>query len=432
MARSRLGKGLDLMLGGGSANNKTTQEKATKSITKSTTAKSTVKKTEAKGKTKTTAKKAEPKTASKATTKKAEAKSTTKTTVKKAETKTTTKTSTKKADTKTTAKSTIKKAEPKTATKVAAKKTELKAATKTTAKKTEINATTKTAAKKAETKVSTKPIVEEIVDNKEVVSSNLNKSTLRVSEIEPNRSQPRKFFNEDALKELAESLKTHGMIEPIVVKERDGYYEIIAGERRWRAAKLAKLKEVPVIIKDYTDREIMEIALIENIQREDLNPIEEAMAYESLIKEYDLLQEELAERLSKGRSTITNSMRLLKLSEEVRNLVITGELSSGHARTLIPVEDSDLQAMLARKIIAEKLSVRDAERLVKNALKPAAEKAKVDTQLESAYLSMVERLKTIIGTNVNITRNKKGRGKIEIEYYSKDELDRIIDLISGN
>ena len=160
--------------------------------------------------------------------------------------------------------------------------------------------------------------------------------------------------------------------------------------------------------------------------------IEEAMAYESLIKEYDLLQEELAERLSKGRSTITNSMRLLKLSEEVRNLVITGELSSGHARTLIPVEDSDLQAMLARKIIAEKLSVRDAERLVKNALKPAAEKAKVDTQLESAYLSMVERLKTIIGTNVNITRNKKGRGKIEIEYYSKDELDRIIDLISGN
>ena len=432
MARSRLGKGLDLMLGGGSANNKTTQEKATKSIIKSTTAKSTVKKTEAKGTTKTTAKKAEPKTVSKATTKKAEAKSTTKTTAKKAETKTTTKTSTKKADTKTTAKSTTKKAEPKTATKVAAKKTESKAATKTTAKKTEINATTKTAAKKAETKVSTKPIVEEIVDNKEVVSSNLNKSTLRVSEIEPNRSQPRKFFNEDALKELAESLKTHGMIEPIVVKERDGYYEIIAGERRWRAAKLAKLKEVPVIIKDYTDREIMEIALIENIQREDLNPIEEAMAYESLIKEYDLLQEELAERLSKGRSTITNSMRLLKLSEEVRNLVITGELSSGHARTLIPVEDSDLQAMLARKIIAEKLSVRDAERLVKNALKPAAEKAKVDTQLESAYLSMVERLKTIIGTNVNITRNKKGRGKIEIEYYSKDELDRIIDLISGN
>ena len=432
MARSRLGKGLDLMLGGGGANNKTTQEKATKSITKSTTAKSTVKKTEAKGTTKTTAKKAEPKTASKATTKKSEAKSTTKTTAKKAETKTTTKTSTKKADTKTTAKSTNKKAESKTATKVAAKKTESKAATKTTAKKTEINATNKTAAKKAETKVSTKPIVEEIVNNKEVVSSNLNKSTLRVSEIEPNRSQPRKFFNEDALKELAESLKTHGMIEPIVVKERDGYYEIIAGERRWRAAKLAKLKEVPVIIKDYTDREIMEIALIENIQREDLNPIEEAMAYESLIKEYDLLQEELAERLSKGRSTITNSMRLLKLSEEVRNLVITGELSSGHARTLISVEDSDLQAMLARKIIAEKLSVRDAERLVKNALKPAAEKAKVDTQLESAYLSMVERLKTIIGTNVNITRNKKGRGKIEIEYYSKDELDRIIDLISGN
>ncbi|WP_296712323.1 ParB/RepB/Spo0J family partition protein [Eubacterium sp.] len=419
MARSRLGKGLDLMLGGGGANNKTTQEKATKSSTKNTTTK-----------------KEEPKTAAKATTKKAEVKSTTKTTAKKTEAKASAKTTAKKADTKAATKTTAK-----TASKSTTKKTESKATTKATTKKVETKTTTKpavktttkaTSVKNTETKVSPKPIVEETVNNNEVVSSNLNKSTLRVSEIEPNRSQPRKFFNEDALKELAESLKTHGMIEPIVVKERDGYYEIIAGERRWRAAKLAKLKEVPVIIKDYTDREIMEIALIENIQREDLNPIEEAMAYESLIKEYDLLQEELAERLSKGRSTITNSMRLLKLSEEVRNLVITGELSSGHARTLIPVEDSDLQAMLARKIIAEKLSVRDAERLVKNALKPAAEKAKVDTQLESAYLSMVERLKTIIGTNVNITRNKKGRGKIEIEYYSKDELDRIIDLISGN
>ncbi|MCR5630126.1 MAG: ParB/RepB/Spo0J family partition protein [Eubacterium sp.] len=407
------------MLGGGGANNKTTQEKATKSSTKNTTTK-----------------KEEPKTAAKATTKKAEVKSTTKTTAKKTEAKASAKTTAKKADTKAATKTTAK-----TASKSTTKKTESKATTKATTKKVETKTTTKpavktttkaTSVKNTETKVSPKPIVEETVNNNEVVSSNLNKSTLRVSEIEPNRSQPRKFFNEDALKELAESLKTHGMIEPIVVKERDGYYEIIAGERRWRAAKLAKLKEVPVIIKDYTDREIMEIALIENIQREDLNPIEEAMAYESLIKEYDLLQEELAERLSKGRSTITNSMRLLKLSEEVRNLVITGELSSGHARTLIPVEDSDLQAMLARKIIAEKLSVRDAERLVKNALKPAAEKAKVDTQLESAYLSMVERLKTIIGTNVNITRNKKGRGKIEIEYYSKDELDRIIDLISGN
>ena len=413
MARSRLGKGLDLMLGG-SANNKTTQEKATKSNTKSTTVKSTVKKTEAKGTTKTTGKKAESKTASKATAKKTDAKDSAKTTAKKADTK---------AATKTTAK---------TASKSTTKKTESKATAKATTKPAAKTTTKATPVKNTETKVSPKPIVEETVNNNEVVSSNLNKSTLRVSEIEPNRSQPRKFFNEEALKELAESLKTHGMIEPIVVKERDGYYEIIAGERRWRAAKLAKLKEVPVIIKDYTDREIMEIALIENIQREDLNPIEEAMAYESLIKEYDLLQEELAERLSKGRSTITNSMRLLKLSEAVRNLVITGELSSGHARTLIPVEDADLQAMLARKIIAEKLSVRDAERLVKSALKPAAEKAKVDTQLESAYLSMIERLKTIIGTNVNITRNKKGRGKIEIEYYSKDELDRIIDLISGN
>jgi ParB family chromosome partitioning protein len=383
MARKGLGRGLDSMLGGG-VNNKTTQ-------TKTAQTKSTAKKTNG-------SKTADKKTASKST-----AKSTTKTTAKTTKKADSNKTETKKSETKASSKTTVKKA---TSSKITAK-----TATKPVAKKNEV--------KVDETK-------------NEVLSSNLNKSTLRVSEIEPNRSQPRKYFNEDALKELAESLKTHGMIEPIVVKERDGYYEIIAGERRWRAAKLAKLKEVPVIIKDYTDKEIMEIALIENIQREDLNPIEEAMAYESLIKEYDLLQEELAERVSKGRSTITNSMRLLKLKTVAKELVITGELSSGHARCLIPVEDDDLQAMLARKIVAEKLSVREAENLVKKALKPASAKKEVDSQVESAYLSMIDRLKTIMGTNVNITRNKKGRGKIEIEYYSKDELDRIIDLISGN
>lgn len=383
MARKVLGRGLDSMLGGG-VNNKTTQ-------TKTAQTKSTAKKTNG-------SKTADKKTASKST-----AKSTTKTTAKTTKKADSNKTETKKSETKASSKTTVKKA---TSSKITAK-----TATKPVAKKNEV--------KVDETK-------------NEVLSSNLNKSTLRVSEIEPNRSQPRKYFNEDALKELAESLKSHGMIEPIVVKERDGYYEIIAGERRWRAAKLAKLKEVPVIIKDYTDKEIMEIALIENIQREDLNPIEEAMAYESLIKEYDLLQEELAERVSKGRSTITNSMRLLKLKTVAKELVITGELSSGHARCLIPVEDDDLQAMLARKIVAEKLSVREAENLVKKALKPAPAKKEVDSQVESAYLSMIDRLKTIMGTNVNITRNKKGRGKIEIEYYSKDELDRIIDLISGN
>lgn len=390
MARKGLGRGLDSMLGGG-ANNKTAQ-------TKTTTTNASAKKSAG-----------------------------TKTTDKKVETKSTTKT-TKKSD----ANKTVAKASAKTTSakaKATAKKSETKSASKTTSSKTIASKTTSKASTKATTK---KNVVKTDEIKNEVLSSNLNKTTLRVSEIEPNRSQPRKYFNEDALKELAESLKTHGMIEPIVVKERDGYYEIIAGERRWRAAKLAKLKEVPVIIKDYTDKEIMEIALIENIQREDLNPIEEAMAYESLIKEYDLLQEELAERVSKGRSTITNSMRLLKLKTVAKELVITGELSSGHARCLIPVEDDDLQAMLARKIVAEKLSVREAENLVKKALKPAPAKKEVDSQIESAYLSMIDRLKTIIGTNVNITRNKKGRGKIEIEYYSKDELDRIIDLISGN
>ena len=422
MARSGLGRGLDSMLGGGDKN-KTTQTKT------------------AKAKSNTTAKKADSKTDSKKETAKSNSKTTTKT-VAKSTTKSTSKAATKtstKAVSKTTAK-TATKSTSKATPKATAKSTG-KAATKTTTK-TASKATTKTTTKatpKSSTKSVTKPAEVKIVENetgiinKEVVSSNLNKSTLRVSEIEPNRSQPRKFFNEDALKELAESLKTHGMIEPIVVKQRDGYYEIIAGERRWRAAKLAKLKEVPVVIKDYTDREIMEIALIENIQREDLNPIEEAMAYESLIKEYDLLQEELAERLSKGRSTITNSMRLLKLKEVARELVITGELSSGHARTLIPVEDEDLQAMLARKIVAEKLSVRDAERLVKAALSPKkAEVKEVDKMVEAAYQALEDKLKTITGTKVNITRNKKGRGKIEIEYYSKEELDRIINIISGN
>lgn len=401
MARKGLGRGLDSMLGGG-VNNKTTQ-------TKTAQTKSTAKKTNG-------SKTADKKTASKSTASKSTAKSTAKTTAK----------TTKKADSN---KTETKVASKTTSTKAATKKSEIKASSKTTAKKA---TSSKTTAKTATKPVAKKNEVKVDETKNEVLSSNLNKSTLRVSEIEPNRSQPRKYFNEDALKELAESLKTHGMIEPIVVKERDGYYEIIAGERRWRAAKLAKLKEVPVIIKDYTDKEIMEIALIENIQREDLNPIEEAMAYESLIKEYDLLQEELAERVSKGRSTITNSMRLLKLKTVAKELVITGELSSGHARCLIPVEDDDLQAMLARKIVAEKLSVREAENLVKKSLKPAPAKKEVDSQVESAYLSMIDRLKTIMGTNVNITRNKKGRGKIEIEYYSKDELDRIIDLISGN
>lgn len=392
MARSGLGRGLDSMLGGG-VNNKSTQTKSTKSAAKTTAKKTTSSKSTKAEDTKTTAKKS---------------------TTTKAASKTASKSSTKKTASKVTASS-----------KAVTKKAESKTATKSTAK-----AEPKVETKKAEVKIVEN---ETGIINKEVVSSNLNKTTLRVSEIEPNRSQPRKFFNEEALKELAESLKTHGMIEPIVVKERDGYYEIIAGERRWRAAKLAKLKEVPVVIKDYTDREIMEIALIENIQREDLNPIEEAMAYESLIKEYDLLQEELAERLSKGRSTITNSMRLLKLKEVARELVITGELSSGHARTLIPVEDEDLQAMLARKIVSEKLSVRDAERLVKSALSPKKTEVKeVDKMVEAAYQALEDKLKIITGTKVNITRNKKGRGKIEIEYYSKEELDRIINIISGN
>ena len=268
-------------------------------------------------------------------------------------------------------------------------------------------------------------------ESKTVVETVIKSDTyLRVSDIEPNRNQPRKHFDKEALEELAASIKNYGLIQPIIVQKRDGYYEIIAGERRWRAAKIAKIKEVPVIIKDYTEREIMEIALIENIQREDLNPIEEAESYNRLIEEYDLLQEELAQRLSKSRSAITNSLRLLKLSDKVRELVVTAQLSGGHARALIPVEDETLQLSLAMEIVNNKLSVRDTERLVKRALnKKPAKEVIVDDVTEIVYKNMENKLKDILATKVNIIRKKNGKGKIEIDYYSQEELDRIMDII---
>jgi ParB family chromosome partitioning protein len=215
-----------------------------------------------------------------------------------------------------------------------------------------------------------------------------------------------------------------------VVQKRSDHYEIIAGERRWRAAKLAKIKEVPVVIKDYTEQEIMEIALIENIQREDLNPIEEAEAYRRLIDEYNLLQEDLAKKVSKSRTAIANSMRLLKLGDEVKEMLVNNEISSGHARTLISIEDKGIQLEVAKQIVEKKLSVRETEKLVKNVLNPKPEKivSEVDTQVEAIYKNLEDRLKTIVGTKVNISRSKKGKGKIEIEYYSQDDLERILDL----
>ncbi|MCH5249013.1 MAG: ParB/RepB/Spo0J family partition protein [Lachnospiraceae bacterium] len=255
---------------------------------------------------------------------------------------------------------------------------------------------------------------------------------VKITKVEPNREQPRKNFDEAALQELADSIKQFGLLQPILVQDRKTYYEIIAGERRWRAAKLAGLKEVPVIIRDYTDQEIVEISLIENIQREDLNPIEEALAYKRLLTEFNLKQEEVAERVSKSRTAVTNSMRLLKLCDEVQQMIINDEISTGHARALITIEDQKQQYEIAQKIFNDKLSVRDVEKLVKNLNKPEKPKKKAaeDSSLDVVYQDVEEKLKRTLGTKVSIEPKGNGAGKIEIEFYTHDDLDRIIDLLS--
>ena len=254
-----------------------------------------------------------------------------------------------------------------------------------------------------------------------------------INKVEPNREQPRKKFDEDALLELSESIKQFGILQPLLVQKRDNYYEIIAGERRWRAAKLAKLKEVPVIVKQLTEQEIMEISLIENIQREDLNPIEEALAYKRLLNEFNLKQDEVAERVSKSRTAVTNSMRLLKLDDRVQQMVIDEMLTTGHARAILGIEDADKQYEVAQKIFDEKLSVRDTEKLVKNLQNekdsPKQDKQKIDPKLEAIYKDLEEQMKVILGTKVAINPKDDKRGKLEIEYYSQDELDRIIDML---
>ena len=255
---------------------------------------------------------------------------------------------------------------------------------------------------------------------------------VKITKVEPNREQPRKNFDEDALQELADSIKQFGLLQPILVQDRKTYYEIIAGERRWRAAKLAGLKEVPVIIRDYTEQEIVEISLIENIQREDLNPIEEALAYKKLLTEFHLKQDEVAERVSKSRTAVTNSMRLLKLCDEVQQMIIDDMISTGHARALISIEDPEQQYMIAQKVFDEKLSVRDVEKLVKNLNKPEKPKKEVveDKSLELIYQDVAEKLKQTLGTKVSLTSKGNGTGKIEIEFYTHDDLDRIIELMS--
>ena len=256
---------------------------------------------------------------------------------------------------------------------------------------------------------------------------------VKISKVEPNREQPRKKFDEDALLELSESIKMYGVLQPLLVSDKKDYYEIVAGERRWRAAKMAGLKEVPVVIKEFSDQEIVEISLIENIQREDLNPVEEAMAYKRLIDEFNLKQDEIAERVSKSRTAVTNSLRLLKLDARVQQMMVDEMISAGHARALLAISDAEKQYSVAMRIFDETLSVRETEKLVKTILNPSKkrENAVSDSAEDAIYESLEEKMKNITGTRVFIHRKKNKKGKIEIEYYSRDDLDRIIDLFES-
>ncbi len=275
-------------------------------------------------------------------------------------------------------------------------------------------------------KTETGQIVEKIIEKPIEIK-------VKLSEIEPNRGQPRKEFNEDTLDELADSIRVYGVLQPLLVQKEEGYYKIIAGERRWRAAKKVGLKEVPVIIKDYTPQQVVEISLIENIQREDLNPIEEAQAFKRLLDEFKLKQDQLAERVAKSRVVITNALRLLKLDERVQDMLIHEMISAGHGRALVAIEEKEEQYNMALRIVDERLSVRETEKIVKNLLQPKSKKEKIvfSESEELAYQHMQDRIKEIFGSKVNIHKKDKNKGKIEIEYYSDDDLDRILTMFKG-
>ena len=266
-------------------------------------------------------------------------------------------------------------------------------------------------------------------ESKEKVENKNPETMVKLSMVEPNGEQPRKNFDEDSLLELAESIKQFGLLQPIIVQDRKNHYEIIAGERRWRAAKMAGLKEIPVIIKNLTTQEIVEISLIENIQREDLNPIEEAQAYKRLLEEFNLKQDEVAERVSKSRTAVTNSMRLLKLCDEVQQMVVNEMISTGHARALLSIEDPEEQYMIAQKVFDEKMSVREVEKLVKDLHKPEKAPKKENKSLEVIYQNIENRLKESLGTKVSISPKNNGAGKIEIEFYNHDDLDRLMEQL---
>ena len=266
-----------------------------------------------------------------------------------------------------------------------------------------------------------------------------NAVIVRISEVEPNREQPRKKFDDEKLEELSESIKTYGLLQPILVQKRDGYYEIIAGERRWRAALKAGLKEIPVIVRDYTAKEILELSLVENIQRENLNPIEESRAYKRLMDEFGLSQEEVAQRVSKSRSAVANSLRLLKLEENVQKMVIEGQITMGHARALLPLEIPEEQLKMAQEIVEKQLSVRETEKKVKEILssgkKPEVEITKTQQQEEDPSIAVIykqieERLQQTLHTKVSIQRKRNGHGKLLIDFYNSDDLEKIIDKLT--
>lgn len=295
----------------------------------------------------------------------------------------------------------------------------------------------KESVKKATVKTENKTVVPEKTtddtteeSNRSTIGHKKTAMIVKISSVEPNVNQPRKQFDEDALLELSESIKQYGVLQPLLVSDKKDYYEIIAGERRWRAAKLAGLKEIPVIVKEFSEQELVEISLIENIQREDLNPIEEAQAYKRLLTEFHLKQDEVAERVSKSRAAVTNSIRLLKLNEEVQRMVVDEMISTGHARALLAVENPEEQYNLAQRIFDEKLSVRDVEKLVKNLHKPAKPKKVDDKTMQVIYQDIEEKLKQKLGRKVTVTSKGEGSGKIEIEFYNHEDLDRLLDVLN--
>ena len=293
-------------------------------------------------------------------------------------------------------------------------------------------------------KIEQSPVEEKKEEKKQEEKSSdslKNAVVVRISEVEPNREQPRKKFDDDKLEELSESIKTYGLLQPILVQKRDGYYEIIAGERRWRAALKAGLKEIPVIVRDYSKKEILELSLVENIQRENLNPIEEARAYKRLMDEFGLSQEEVAQRVSKSRSAVANSLRLLKLEENVQKMVIDGQISMGHARALLPLEIPEEQLSTAQEIVEKQLSVRETEKKVKEIIssgkKPEVEITKTQQQEEDPSIAIIykqieERLQQTLHTKVSIQRKRNGHGKLLIDFYNSDDLEKIIDKLTDH